>query len=276
MIYEDLPRGRAKIASYIPTLPALRYLYCCTVAGWHSCNELYRQEYPRGAGSYLLIYTVKGAGRLEAFEKMHPLLENSIAIIPAKTPMKYYTDSDVKVWEFYWLNLSGERVLAILDNLIADKKEVIRAMPPLEGIFSELVKEALSETERSEMLNTLLEKMISKAVFNRSRKKSTADDLLEYLSTNYRSHINLESISERFYLSKNQIIRIIRRQTGYSPHEYLTRIRLTKACELLEYTRTPISEIGRCVGYENKSHFSAAFRKLYGITPAEYRIRFSN
>ena len=276
MIYEDLPRGRAKIASYIPTLPALRYLYCCTVAGWHSCNELYRQEYPMGAGSYLLIYTVKGAGRLEAFEKMQPLLENSIAIIPAKTPMKYYTDSDVKVWEFYWLNLSGERVLAILDNLIADKKEVIRAMPPLEGIFSELVKEALSETERSEMLNTLLEKMISKAVFNRSRKKSTADDLLEYLSTNYRSHINLESISERFYLSKNQIIRIIRRQTGYSPHEYLTRIRLTKACELLEYTQTPISEIGRCVGYENKSHFSAAFRKLYGITPAEYRTRFSN
>lgn len=276
MIYEDLPRGRAKIASYIPTLPALRYLYCCTVAGWHSCNELYRQEYPRGAASYLLIYTVKGAGRLEAFEKMYPLLENSIAIIPAKTPMKYYTDRDVKVWEFYWLNLSGERVLAILDNLIADKKEVIRAMPPLEGIFSELVKEALTETERSEMLNTLLEKMISKAVFNRSRKKSTADDLLEYLSANYRSHINLESISERFYLSKNQIIRIIRRQTGYSPHEYLTRIRLTKACELLEYTRTPISEIGRCVGYENKSHFSAAFRKLYGITPAEYRIRFSN
>ena len=69
MKYEDLPRGRARIVSLVPTLPALRYLNCCTMTGWHRCNALYSQSYENGVNKLLLIYTVDGAGRMEMNKK---------------------------------------------------------------------------------------------------------------------------------------------------------------------------------------------------------------
>ena len=92
MKYEDLPRGRARIVSYVPTIPALRYLNCCTMTGWHYCNELYSQTYKHGVTKLLLIYTVDGFGKLEMNGKTYTLCKNSVIFVPPNTPMRYAAD----------------------------------------------------------------------------------------------------------------------------------------------------------------------------------------
>jgi len=275
MLYEKQPYGQARIQSYVPTVPALRYLNCCTKAGWHSCNRLYGQNYPNGFNDLLMIYTVSGKGIMEAAGKKYSLCQDSLMLVPPHTPMRYTTDPQEGIWEFYWLDLTGERTLSITDKLWQDQLCFIRKIPFLGNLFDHFLKESNSETECSVLIGEILEKIISEAVFDANNQRSPADRILCYISEHYSEPLSLQQLSARFYLSQNQIIRIVRTKTGYTPHEYLVRFRLAKACELLQYTQMPVSEICHTVGYHNNSHFSAAFRHLYGISPAEYRSHFA-
>ncbi|MBQ4575507.1 MAG: helix-turn-helix domain-containing protein [Clostridia bacterium] len=279
MIYENEARGEARIKNYLPTLPALRYLNCCTMAGWHRCNRLYHQSYSAGGRDVLVILTLEGSGFLKADGRSFILNKNSIVLVPPDTPMKYATEHSTGHWEFYWLDLAGAHVIDTANKLWQDEKAYFQGMASSASIFRRLLEESPTELECSELVGRLLDMLIAAGIFGGSggseSKKSTADRILTYIAAHYREPISLCELSSQFYLSQNQIIRIIRTRTGYAPHEYLMRYRLTKACELLQGTSDPIGEIGRSVGYDNSSHFSARFRALYGISPGEYRAYFS-
>ncbi len=275
MIYESEARGEARITHYLPTLPALRYLSCCTMAGWHRCTDIYRQKYDNGGDDLFLIFTLAGSGRICAGGREHILGKDSLILIPPHTPMEYATDRTAGSWEFYWLDLTGEQVCAMADRLWEDMRHYLPSLPEGGIFFRSLLEEQLSEPDRSAMIGRLFDKIIAAAIFGGSEEKSTADRILAYIAAHYREPISLRELSGQFYLSQNQIIRILRGRTGYAPHEYLMRYRLTKACELLQATSDPIGEIGRRVGYDNSSHFAARFRALYGISPGEYRAYFS-
>ena len=276
MLYEDLPRGQAKIASYLPTLPAIQYLNCCSMVGWHQCNTLYHQRYPSGFSNLLMIYTVRGSGRMETDGQTYTLIPNSIVLVPPHTPMEYGTDPQEGTWEFYWVNLFGDRALTTAAKLKQDGHSLIAGLPPIQNLFKSLLEESALEMRRSVLVGQIFDEIIAKAIFNVNPKKLIVDQILQYISEHYQEHIDLDGICEQFYFSKNQIIRLIRARTGYTPHEYLTRFRRTKACELLRGSQLTIREIGQRVGDLNNSHFSAAFRKFFGTSPAEYREQFSN
>ena len=275
MIYQDLPRGRARIVSLVPTRPAIRYLNCCNMAGWHHCNELYQMEYKSGVSELLLLYTVDGMGKIEINGKTYDLCKDSVILAPPHTPMRYYTDPQRGTWEFYWLDLVGERALSLAEQLWQGGHCFVRDVASLESVFADLLKENVTEVERSARIGKVFDTVISGAVFNVGQGEAAVDRILRYIAEHYSERLDLRSMSERFYLSQNQLIRVVRARTGYTPHEYLIRFRLAKACELLQCTEQPVGEVGRAVGYDNNSHFCAAFRSLFGITPAEYRARFS-
>jgi AraC family transcriptional regulator len=58
-------------------------------------------------------------------------------------------------------------------------------------------------------------------------------------------------------------------------HAYLLRIRLAHAAKLLRETSQPIKQIATSVGYAHTNHFSTAFQRAYGISPARFRARMS-
>lgn len=273
MICNELPYGKVKSTSCVPKLPALRYLNCYTMAGWHCCNSMYHQKYKDGVNELLFIYTVDGAGTLEINNNTYTLCRNSVILVPPHTPMKYFTDPQVGSWEFYWLDLTGERVLDLAEKLRQDGYCYFRSIPAVNRIFEDMLSESFSEIECSALIGDLFDRIISETIFE--EKASAVNQILRYISEHYTERVDLHQISDLFYFSQNQIIRLVRARTGYTPHEYLIRLRLAKACELLQFTTMPIGQIGRSVGYDNNSHFSAAFRHRYGITPAEYRSQFS-
>ncbi len=71
-------------------------------------------------------------------------------------------------------------------------------------------------------------------------------------------------------LSTYHFIRAFHRYAGQTPHRYLIRLRMSRACELLE-TEMQISEIARAVGYSDPVHFSKQFKQIVGQTPRDYR-----
>ena len=97
----------------------------------------------------------------------------------------------------------------------------------------------------------------------------------QYLHEQYAQKITLDTLSARYNISKYHLQRSFQRYFGQSPGEYLTRLRLTRAKELLRATDLPVSEVAYRVGMENTSYFISVFRSREGATPNKYRKSWS-
>ncbi|MEK3942293.1 MULTISPECIES: response regulator [Paenibacillus] len=91
------------------------------------------------------------------------------------------------------------------------------------------------------------------------------------IEQNYDQPITINSLSDQVYLSPNYLRSIFKDKTGITIHDYLTRIRLDKAKELLADGSLKIQDIAQRVGYESTSYFISLFLKNLGVTPNEYR-----
>ncbi|MCB0166075.1 MAG: helix-turn-helix transcriptional regulator, partial [Anaerolineae bacterium] len=65
--------------------------------------------------------------------------------------------------------------------------------------------------------------------------------------------------------------RVFKKKTGYAPIDYFIRLKIQKACELLETTDQQVSEIGHSLGYPDIYYFSRLFKKVVGLSPRQYR-----
>ncbi len=93
----------------------------------------------------------------------------------------------------------------------------------------------------------------------------------EYLKKNYQYEINLQEIADSFYLSREYISRRFKQEFNETITDYLTRIRMEKAKEMLKNHQLKIYEIAYQVGYQNEKYFSKVFKKFVGCTPNEFR-----
>lgn len=108
--------------------------------------------------------------------------------------------------------------------------------------------------------------------FESYNKNYVVKKIVTYLNENYSSKISLDKIAKNMYLSPVYISKIFKEETGESPINYLIKIRLEKAREILvSGDNGSIKHIANMVGYDDVYHFSKLFKKYYGISPLYYR-----
>lgn len=78
-------------------------------------------------------------------------------------------------------------------------------------------------------------------------------------------------IAAHIGVSPSYFSSIFKQETGTTFVEYLTKVRIDKACELLRCTNSRTAEIGEQVGYSDPHYFSATFKKVMGQSPKDYR-----
>lgn len=103
--------------------------------------------------------------------------------------------------------------------------------------------------------------------------KDAGKQALDYIYQNYNQpDISLAMLAAKLYISESYLTRIIKKNTGESFTELLTRIRLTKAKELLSGEKELLSqEIAELVGYQDRHYFCRIFKQNIGLSPLEYR-----
>lgn len=108
--------------------------------------------------------------------------------------------------------------------------------------------------------------------FETYSKSYAVNRIINYLHENYEHKISLEQIAHNMYLSPVYISKIFKEETGESPINYLIKIRLERAKEiLLNINSGSIKNIANQVGYDDVYHFSKLFKKYYGISPLYYK-----
>lgn len=95
----------------------------------------------------------------------------------------------------------------------------------------------------------------------------------DYILENYcDDRLSLHKIAQHACLSKFHLIRTYRACTGCTPMQFVTRVRIDSAYQLLCNTSLPITEIASTVGYQDRAAFFRAFRKRYGVAPSTVRM----
>jgi transcriptional regulator GlxA family with amidase domain len=87
--------------------------------------------------------------------------------------------------------------------------------------------------------------------------------------------ITVGAMADRAGMEERTFLRRFKAATGQTPSEYSQLLRIGKARELLEFTRRPVDQIAWTVGYEDAGAFRKLFQRVTGLTPGEYRQRFS-
>lgn len=72
-------------------------------------------------------------------------------------------------------------------------------------------------------------------------------------------------------LSRYHFLRTFKNVVGVTPHQWLLRIRLRDAAEVLRTTSLPVTDVALNVGFDDLSNFIRSFRAEYGISPRRYR-----
>ena len=103
----------------------------------------------------------------------------------------------------------------------------------------------------------------------RSRSGSLVSSILEYINSHFAEELTLDSLANRFFISKYHLSREFGRIVGIPVHRYITQKRLVVAKQMLSEGR-PSSAVYQHCGFGDYSNFYRAFRGEYGISPKAY------
>lgn len=92
-----------------------------------------------------------------------------------------------------------------------------------------------------------------------------------YIAEHYEENLTLASLADRFGFSYHYLSYYFNKQAKEGFSEYLNKIRIKKACELLKGNEYSISEISQVIGYSDHAYFCRVFKKMIGQTPSHYR-----
>jgi AraC-like DNA-binding protein len=97
------------------------------------------------------------------------------------------------------------------------------------------------------------------------------DAVVTFISQHYSEQLTMADVAKRFHMSESHFSRVFRRGTGNSFTDFLIRVRVTRACQLLMTSDENISSICYEVGFNNVANFNRRFLDVKGTTPSNFR-----
>ena len=97
------------------------------------------------------------------------------------------------------------------------------------------------------------------------------DECLAFLKKNYENKdINLKAVAIELAVNPDYLSHKLKKETGYTFKEWLNKIRIKRAAELLETKKYTVGEVAEIVGYANQHYFSTVFKQYTGKSPKNH------
>ncbi|MEN8251494.1 MAG: AraC family transcriptional regulator [Bacteroidota bacterium] len=166
--------------------------------------------------------------------------------------------------------LLSERGIKITGDTLIEVSELMLQLPFMDT-FTRLITfyKIMNIIGESSSLSILASEEYMKAKFKPNNDR--INTIHEYLMANFMKKINLEEISELVYLAPTSLCRFFKQHTNISLFEYLNKIKVDYASQLLMNKNLSVLEVSLDCGFNNLSHFNKQFKKFKGITPSQYR-----
>lgn len=104
-----------------------------------------------------------------------------------------------------------------------------------------------------------------------SDRESSITIAVDYIEKNYKKQFSIEFLAEMCHLSETHFRRVFQATMGASPLDFITNVRIKKACALLKTTNDSVTYISEQVGFGSISSFNRSFSRVMGSSPREWR-----
>ena len=140
------------------------------------------------------------------------------------------------------------------------------------GFGSSIDANGEASSRSKDTINTIKETSTTGSTSSQSSHESIIlKPALDYMKKNYARNISLNNMASLCNISTSYFSKLFRRIIGENFSNYINKLRIEKAAELLSETDIPITNIALDLGFEDSGYFIKVFKKIEGITPSTYR-----
>lgn len=176
-------------------------------------------------------------------------------------------------WRIGDLDGLNRTLLAVLKELGAHVEDAYAYSLEWDRLSGRLAAEPDPEAAQALYLGFLRGISPALAGSRRRRETNALYSIRRYIEENYMSKLTLADLSGMFFMSEEHISRAFKEEFGVNLFQYLMRLKIDKAKQLLVQSAMKTAELGDLLGFVDASHFAKAFRKHEGCSPKEYRDR---
>lgn len=253
---------------------------------WH--NELEICHVRQGTGKYLIN------GHEYAFEPGDVFIINNdeihLAFDDQDLIMRVILFSSTILWAGGPNLMDYEYLAPFVETGVKYSNKLSHSHPHIGeiiGVLEEIQKEFDSKPPKYElMIKTLLMKLMTNIIRYFGNEEISGlngkinlhdaqklKDIAEYIAENYMRQIRLNDLAKIFKMSVTKLCRLFRCFSGVPPMEYVIRLRVNAAENMLISTDRKILDIAEDCGFSSISGFNKSFRQYTGTSPREYRER---
>jgi AraC-like DNA-binding protein len=253
---------------------------------------------PNKHDNYELVYMKTGNTIFEIAGQPVEMGPNDIIIIKPGQPHKFMVKSKI-VSEFLVFNfkfenkkthgfsevpvedflnfVSGKESGHYISLKVSQKNEIIYVMNRIlkEREGTEIGSEFLSQLlvmELFVLISRALKMEWESSIKSKSPKlKELIEISVKFIRNNFERDISLGDIARYVFLSPSYYTRAFKEEMKTSPINFLLKVRVDRACELLSESELKIGDIALSVGFSNQQRFNEIFKKYTGLTPLQYR-----
>lgn len=261
---------------YTPSLLAREaYFYplCTGHFTYKPGYSLYRTSYD----SFLLLYILTGELTFTLQGQTHTASSGQFVLIDCYQPHAYTTDTGC---ECLWCHFDGLCARACCRNITEHLGNIFSLENPyptvqkLQNIFNAFgcgrhIREPLISKYITDILTDFL--LCTPENIKTPVDTDVIGTTLAYINEHFQEPLSVEALAEQAGFSQFHFIRTFKKETGFTPHEYLISIRLSTAKYLLKNTGMSVKDICFNTGFSSESVFCNCFKKHLGQTPASYR-----
>ncbi len=231
-----------------------------------------------GAGQAIVIACTDGVGWCELAGRRHRVGPQQVLVIPPGIPHRYQADGD-QPWSIWWLHVQGTDLDGLLaaTGLTADApigrfEDPHRAWALLQSVCDDLARDetAGSLTAAAGAAWHLLAQLAADRS-GRSADREPVARAQAHLRAHLGRPVSVPALARLVGLSPSHLSARFRTATGFSVLEYVKRLRMARARQLLITTEHSIAEIAAATGYRDPFYFSRQFREVSGQSPRQFR-----
>ncbi len=205
-----------------------------------------------------------GSENIQIANKKILLLPNSTILIPPFSVHSNWGNSNLS-WKYQSIYLNEDFVKYIAEKNGLDYYRLLSQPYFLAYNLPQIFPTSFNYIHQIET--------VLKLIFKNETSTTTFwvnNELIDYLNENFQDKITLSYLEKRFKINKYKILRNFKSQTGLTPQEYITSLRMENAKKMF-FEQKKIVNIALDNGFYDQSHFVHTFKKYVGVTPFSYK-----
>ena len=263
---------------YLDLKPPRRATLAVVCGGCEHCAadyEIRRRSFPY----YSIEFVARGKGTLVLNGRKHDLMPGTLFAYGPGVSQQITSDSRSPLVK-YFVDFDGTRAGALLQRNAPKPGSVIQTSAPGEitSLFDDLIRNGIRLTPYAARIlpiqvELLTLKIAETAIPSGSvttRAFATYERCREHIETGYRELRTVEEVAAACHVEQAYLCRLFRRFGHSSPYQYLLRLKMNRAADLLLNSDKLVKEVAEELRFADAYHFSRAFKKVHGLSPSQF------